>query len=236
VPSRPLRLVHSSDLHLGAEVPTPAESAEGLRCVVDAAIALRADAIVLPGDLVDHNHVPDRVLGLLISELARFGRHSFVLPGNHDTFEADSVYRRELWHARPPFVHLVGANGEEACVVDELELEVWGRAVVDHDRWFRPLDGVPPRTADRWRVAMAHGHFQLPADERRSSPIFPDDIAAAACDYVALGHWDRQADVSQGCVHAHYSGAPHGPVGMGRALLVDLDPVAGVRVASIRVA
>ena len=65
-------------------------------------------------------------------------------------------------------------------MIPELDLEVWGRPTVDHCREFRPLLGVPPRGPQRWRVVMAHGHFERPnAAEPRSSPIFPEDIAAA---------------------------------------------------------
>jgi hypothetical protein len=93
---------------------------------------------------------------------------------------------------------------------------------------------MPPRQNGHWRIAMGHGHFEYPEDrDGRSSPIFADDIAALSCDYVALGHWDRFVDVSQGDVRAFYSGAPHW-AGTHRALshvvLVTLDPESGVAV------
>ena len=34
-------------------------------------------------------------------------------------------------------------------------------------------------------------------------------IAATAADYLALGHWDRAAQVGDGTIPAYYSGAPH---------------------------
>ena len=68
----------------------------------------------------------------------------------------------------------------------------------------------------------------------RSSPIFPGEVADATCDYLALGHWDRHVEVSQGGVTAAYSGTPLGtskkePLGWVTA--VDLDPAAGVRLS-----
>jgi DNA repair protein SbcD/Mre11 len=236
VPRRPLRLVHTSDIHLGCEFLSEAEVEAGLRGVVDAAIALDVDALLVAGDLVDHNLVHDRFVSFAIEELRRSGRHSFVLPGNHDPYDDRSIYRRQVWLERSPLIHLVDSETGPDCVVPELDLEVWGRPVVDHWRAFEPLGDMPARTSDRWRIAMAHGHFELPGEAQRSSPIFPEQIAAAPFDYVALGHWDRQSDVSQGGVAAHYSGAPHGPVGRGRALLVTLDDASGVRVETLALA
>jgi DNA repair exonuclease SbcCD nuclease subunit len=152
-----------------------------------------------------------------------------VLPGNHDAYDERSVYRRGVWHDRPPSVHLLDAADAD-LVLPELDLTVWGRPVVDHWREFRPLADMPARPTDRWRVAMGHGHYELPGDDPRSSPIFPEHIAAASADYVALGHWDVQTDVSQGPVIAFYSGAPHRSVRGSRALLVTLDERSGVQV------
>jgi len=56
-------------------------------------------------------------------------------------------------------------------------------------------------------------------------------VAQAPCDYLALGHWDRHTDVSQGRVKAVYSGAPLGPFHNNPTVavtLVDLDPSRGV--------
>jgi DNA repair exonuclease SbcCD nuclease subunit len=228
-----VRLAHTSDVHLGDEY-TGAMARRALSAVVDTASALDADVLLLAGDVFDHNRVADAEIEYLLAELARFARPSVILPGNHDCYDAGSVYRRPVFARRPPHVHLLDDDASSLCRLLELEVEVWGRAVVDHHRGFRPLADAPARTTDRWRIGLAHGHFELPgASEPRSSPIFPEDIAASSCDYVALGHWDRHADVSQGEVRAFYSGAPHwtGTThDLSHLLLVTLDPELGVDV------
>jgi hypothetical protein len=61
-------------------------------------------------------------------------------------------------------------------------------------------------------VALAHGHYEPP--ETRARPLRPswvfgdEEIAATAADYLALGHWDRPAEVGNGTVPAFYSGSP----------------------------
>ena len=101
-----------------------------------------------------------------------------------------------------------------------------------HTPEFRPLAGIPserPPEADHWRVTIAHGHYHYPDDtEERSSPIHPHEIADANCDYIALGHWERFEDVSQGEVTAFYSGSPMGASSARDKIavnVVDLDPV-----------
>ena len=46
-----------------------------------------------------------------------------------------------------------------------------------------------------------------PDDRHRAYQITPEEIAASAQDYIALGHWDVPHDMSSGDVTAHYSGS-----------------------------
>jgi len=100
--------------------------------------------------------------------------------------------------------------------------------MLSHTPAFRPLEGMPTQRNSHWMVALAHGHFHFDDDrDQRSSPIYPPEIAAAPCDYLALGHWDRHVDVSQGRVTAVYSGtargsSPRDP--LGEVTVVDLNP------------
>lgn len=113
---------------------------------------------------------------------------------------------------------------------------------MDAERWeespsasteFLPLEGMPAAGNGHWLVALAHGHFHFEYDtDRRSSPIYPDEVARAPCDYLALGHWDRHVDVSQGRVKAVYSGSPLGAVQTNDTVavtVVDLEPTTGVQ-------
>lgn len=228
--ARPLRLLHTSDLHLGCDylgdLPRLA-----MQRVVDLARDLSVDALLLAGDLFDHNRVSDGELGSFLDELGRFPGASIILPGNHDCFDGDSIYRRAAFVQRPARIHLLDGT-EDHLALPELDLAVWGRPVIDHCREFRPLVGAPAAWPASWRIVMGHGQFELPGTrDPRSSPIFPHDIASANCDYVALGHWDIRTDVSQVGITAFYSGAPHHgdqQRGLSEVLSVTLDPEGGV--------
>jgi DNA repair exonuclease SbcCD nuclease subunit len=87
--------------------------------------------------------------------------------------------------------------------------------------------------SDHWLVALAHGHYHFEHDtDRRSAPIYPQEVADSPCDYLALGHWERHVDVSQGDTRAVYSGSPLGALQSNDQVTVtvaDLDPDSGVR-------
>ena len=55
-------------------------------------------------------------------------------------------------------------------------------------------------------------HYEPPetwANPLRPSWLISDEmIAATEADYLALGHWDRAAQVGGGSVPAYYSGSP----------------------------
>ena len=224
---RRIRLIHTSDTHLGDDWdPGAAESA--LSAVVDGVHLLRADALLISGDVFDNARISDAVLHFFIGEMARARVPAVILPGNHDLYDVASLYRRAPFQTAPDNLHVITGTHGQTLSFPSLTLDIWGRAMDSHTPAFRPLGGIPTRRDGHWRVAMAHGHFHFPDDtEERSSPIRPNDIAESACDYIALGHWERFEDVSQNHVAAFYSGSPMGASSARDKIavnVVDLDP------------
>lgn len=207
---RSIRIVHTSDTHLGDDWdPLAAERA--LSAVVDGVIDLEADLLLIAGDVFDNARISDGVLDFFVDEMARAVVPAVILPGNHDLYDSASLYLRGPFTDAPGNLHIITGTRGETIVFPDLTLEVWGRAMDSHTPAFRPLAGVPTHRNEFWRVAMAHGHYHFPDDtEERSSPIRSPEIAGAACDYIALGHWERYEDVSQDGVTAFYSGSPCG--------------------------
>ena len=226
-----LRLVHTSDTHLGDPMGHP-RAEEVLSSVVDAVERLGADALLLAGDVFDNERVSDDVVARFVAEMGRMDAPVIVLPGNHDLAHKTSVYLRPPFDDAPPNLRVLTDPEGETVSLPDLGLELWGRAMLSHTPDFRPLEGMPDPAEDRWLVALAHGHFHFEDDrDQRSSPIYPDDVAASNCHYLALGHWDRHVDVSRADTTAVYSGCPYGPIGapeQGAVCVVDLDPDAGV--------
>ena len=230
---RKIRLIHTSDTHLG-DGWEPGAAERALSAVVDGVRTLSADALLIAGDVFDNARISDDLLDFFVGEMGRAEVPAIILPGNHDLYDAGSLYRRAPFDNVPSNLHIIRGTMGETITLESLTLDVWGRAMDNHTPAFRPLAGMQCATGGRWLVAIAHGHFHFPDDtEERSSPIYGRQVAEAPCDYLALGHWERFEDVSQGSVTAYYSGSPMGAAterGQVAVNVVDFDPESEISV------
>jgi DNA repair exonuclease SbcCD nuclease subunit len=203
-------LVHSSDLHVDHDHTEPVyegDGTAGLRWVLDTARGLDAHAVLLVGDVFDHNRQTPATMDRVLNLMADAGRPLVFLPGNHDPLTPDSVYRR-YGLGDLPQVYVIGLTHAQAVEFPEHELEIWGHAHVDYDNMV-PLRSPRPRST-RWQIVLAHGHYEADGvPPLRPSWLISDaEIEATGADYVALGHWNRPAQVGNGRVPAYYSGSP----------------------------
>ncbi|HIN05183.1 MAG TPA: hypothetical protein EYM65_02950, partial [Dehalococcoidia bacterium] len=95
-----LKLIHTSDIHLGDEIGHPA-SVEALKAVVDAVPGLGGDVLLLVGDIFDNGRVGNDVLEGFLDQISRLTVPAVLLPGNHDLYADDSVYLREPFNHKP---------------------------------------------------------------------------------------------------------------------------------------
>jgi len=243
VPRRPLRLLHTADVHLdgdsyGTREERAAHRERGLqlfRRIVDRAVTDDVDLVLIAGDLFDHNRVTDETVAVVHAELRRLGRSVVILPGNHDALYPNAIYDRHDLTRDARHVHVIRRLDGEVVDLPGLEAMVWGRAMEEHEPAFSPLAGIPSRDRHRWCLAMGHGFFYEDHERpERSSPIFAGEIRDTGWDYLALGHQHVTMDVSQGAVTAYYAGAPIREGSDRRAdgslLRIDLSDAGGVRI------
>jgi len=209
-PRQDIVLVHSSDLHVDDDPSEPGygdDGTTGLRWVLDTARAVDADLVLLVGDTFDNNRQSAAILQRVTQMLDDVGRPVVILPGNHDPLTPDSVYRRS-GIADLPQVHVIGLTHDIAVAFPDFDMEIWGHAHHHYDDMV-PLRSPRPRAA-RWHVALAHGHYEADGvPPLRPSWLISDaQIAATEADYLAMGHWNRAAQVGNGVVPAYYSGSP----------------------------
>src|SRR5229473_4028999 len=205
-------LVHSSDLHVDDErIATlhDGDGTGGLSAVLATARAFGADIVLLAGDTFDNHMVTSATIDRAGRLLADAGLPIVILPGNHDPATPDSVYVRGGFE-QIANLRILGITHDRAVAFPAQQLEIWGNAHRDYHDMVPLRD--PPARATRWHVAMGHGHYEPPetwANPLRPSWLISDDmIAATDADYLALGHWDRAAQVGGGAVPAYYSGSP----------------------------
>ncbi|MBI2349462.1 MAG: metallophosphoesterase [Deltaproteobacteria bacterium] len=229
---REVVIVHSSDLHLGADYSADQSRPDTLSVlpeVLAAAAAARADLVILAGDTFENNRLPPPLLERAAGMMSRFNAPIVILPGNHDPLTPDSLYRRGEF-ASVPNLCVLGLTVGEAALFPALDLEVWGKPHLDYAD-MSPLSD-PRSRSTRWQLAAAHGHYidgsEEPGRLIASWLIRRDEVTATGADYVALGHWNRAARVGDPEIHAYYSGSPDYA---GTVNLVRLKPDGAVAVA-----
>lgn len=200
-PRRAVRLLHTSDVHVGE---TEGDVAT-LASVIQIAAAHDVDAVLVVGDLFDHNRVKTPVVEAVAALFGRLDVPVVILPGNHDSLVAGGVYDRVAF---PDNVQVISDPVGETVSLADLDVDVWGRPHAGYDD-FTPFEGLPGRSGSTWQVALAHGHLVRGGDDlRRAYLITADEIAGSDRDYVALGHWDVAHAVDAGPVRSWYSGSP----------------------------
>jgi len=226
---RRIRLMHTSDLHIGTDI-YPDEALQGFEAMLELSRSTASDAVLIAGDLFDHHRVPKRIVDQVMGDLGDLELPVVILPGNHDAVLKDDINIGNL----PANVSLITRPEGQSVTLEQIGLTIWGRPVFNHVPSFSPLEGMPDRPSGGWFVAMAHGLFMEEVDPMRSSPITPEEVAAATCHYLALGHVHVYRDVSKKGIPAHYSGAPSGSQTKTVAV-VDLDPADGVSVLPLEI-
>jgi DNA repair exonuclease SbcCD nuclease subunit len=205
-------VVHTSDVHVDHEYNARRFGGDGvgpLRAVLSAAQAARADLLLLVGDTFESNRVPSQLVVDAAHALEEYGGHVVILPGNHDPVVEGAVYHHRAMTALSN-VSVLGVTHDDSVLYERFDLEVWGRAH-RHYGDMDPLAAPPPRAA-RWRIALAHGHYEaIPDRSVRARPSWlcgADEITATGADYVAFGHWNRAIRVGACAIPAFYSGSP----------------------------
>jgi DNA repair exonuclease SbcCD nuclease subunit len=218
---RPLRILHSSDLHFLGDQAGRRTVGNQLSTLTDAVRYVGADALLLAGDIFDTPHVPPEEIALLLNTLGNLPLPTVLLPGNHDAH----VFGNRNGAPWPDNVFILEDREGEHLELPDLGLVIWGKPTYDHTPQFRPLEGMPPRPTDAWYVVMGHGLvLDHPDFLGRSSLIMEEELATADCDYIALGHVHAFRDVTRGAAPAFYSGAPWGSTTTPTAALVSFHP------------
>jgi exonuclease SbcD len=207
-----MKLLHTSDLQLDAPFTFLGDGGQRHRKQLQATFCSILDLaqqggysmLLFVGDLFNSNHPLQATVDYVVSMLGGLSIPVCILPGNHDCYDATSIYRRTTF----PINVTVFTDEIDEKMFPELDLALYGRAITGKETKDKPLGGLQPRLKARWHVAMAHGNVVTGLVEDPPRPIHLKDIEKCGMDYVALGDWHSYADYSQGGVRAVYCGAP----------------------------
>lgn len=235
-PAAMFRFLHTADWQLGMEVRSAGPAADRVRAArleaLEALLTLAAEreaaAVLAAGDQFEHNQVDpalvERAAGLLRDKAPC---PVYLIPGNHDPYSRDSVYRRPLWKTLQPKVRVL-AEPTPTPLADGVTL--YPCPLARKSGFDDPTRWIPPREAgDDLRIGLAHGSLDLGEQiAGEGFPIPPDAAERRELDYLALGHWHgRLACPDAPDARTWYPGT-HEPTDFGQrrggsALLVTLD-------------
>ena len=237
---RPLKLVHTSDVHLDSRFTsgTAGEFRNGAErafaAVVQVALDESADLLLIVGDLFDNNRVPDEDFEFVCNQLQRLSCATVLLPGNHDIHDDYSVWHRIELASAGNHVHAVLNHRGDILEFPELGTRVWGKAMAEHAPENIPLAGTPEPTAQGWNIGLAHGQVVEKRAGIGSSQITKQEIGNSGFDYLALGHVHVWGDMSAGATTACYPGSPvaaYASASGGHVAVVHLSIEGGVSIS-----
>jgi len=242
--------MHLSDLHLGWPAGFLGERAavwaqerdDVLQKAVDLALSPceSVDGVIIAGDLFEHHRPPVAVVEAALRQLSRLtqgGKFLLTVPGNHDEISYhDSVYRQYAEHWPGSLVTQPNPAHVGSYLIRGETVHFYGLAYQGGiTRCEVPLADLPRQDVPGIHIGVFHGSLDCPVTWR-SLPLSSKELAKAAYDYVALGHFHQATWLELGPTVVSYCGAIAGKgfddKGTGRIQLVDLSS-SGARLRSV---
>lgn len=241
-----VRFLQTSDWQLGmtryflegeAQARYTAARIDAVRTLGAVARAQHCDFVLVAGDVFESNLVSTRTVARSLEAMASIGCPVYLLPGNHDTLDAASVYTSEAFRrACPPGVVVLDREGVHRVATGvEVVAAPWFHKPALTDLAAQVLRDAGAPEAGVTRILLAHGPVDvLSPDEddpaRLSLATLEQALAEGLIHHVALG--DRHSRLSVGRTgRIHYSGSPEVTAFRdeipGDVLVVDVDAASG---------
>lgn len=216
----PLRFLHTADWQLGLRaryIPGDAGAdvrnarLRTVRRIGELARDRGAEFAVVAGDVFEHHGLKPATVRKTFDVLKEFRLPVYLLPGNHDPYTPDSLYRSELWERNcPENVHVL-ASPEPVFVRDDAVLLPC--PVLERHGFEDPTEHLTAEFGPSgvFRIGVAHGGIReilesIAGDTYESNnDIHMDTCHRATLDYLALGDWHGLFEVDN---RTRYPGTP----------------------------
>ena len=234
------RFLHIADLHLDApfagrpelKIRLQQAQRDTLTATVDACLEHKVDALLIAGDLADHETVSYDTIAFVRAQLYRLHQQGICVlyaHGNHDPASGSLTL--------PPWVEVFDSRYARMVEIRRRDGQpvgaVVGAGFSRAQEYTSLADGFPHRHNTLPTVGLMH--TQLMEEGGRGTAYAPTSLStleALKYDYWALGHIHRRQSYGH---HIYYSGClcsfSYGDTGPRGALLVD---IAGQGTPSVR--
>jgi 3',5'-cyclic AMP phosphodiesterase CpdA len=196
---KPVRLLHLSDLHFGAE------DSEALKAVETFAAHIKPDGVLIAGDITQSGRRAE--FEAARAWFDKLGFQPIIAPGNHDTpvfhlparmmapFDRYARYMAGL-DAVGRLVELGGGLVRISAINTARGVQSrinWADGVIDLEDLEAALDRLAGGPEGAWRILVCHhplaepGHSRIAVDTRRGGEALRR-CAAARVDAILTGH------------------------------------------------
>lgn len=221
-----MKFVQFADAHLDSSISgrlnLPGHKRDALREDILNSVAraltlasdIKADLVLIAGDLFDYESVDARTCAWLSDALAGMdGIRVFITPGNHDSLRPGSPYSPSSGIPWPENVHIFSSGSFETVDIPELACSVTGIAHIHGGVKDRLLANRISRPSAQTSILLFHGSRDgyRPSEKEVTLPFSDDELLAQGFTYAAIGHYHSFGAIEQGgSVRAAYSGCVQG--------------------------
>ena len=202
-----MRLLHTSDLHLGRK-----GREEDIWKQWEKIVALtqqeKVDILIIAGDIFDNGQAERRLKQRFCSSLERLTREGItvlVIPGNHDLRQGNALEGIELPGVKVAFDYEVVILEGIAFHLFPFSPEITGQDLVK----------IRQKTEAKFEIGVCHASYvairdifnDLGDSQAIHIPLLPEDVKLLQFDYLALGHYHNAKYWQVGKTHCVYPGS-----------------------------
>lgn len=224
--TRTLRLLHSSDWHIGMTRRHLSESSravflnsrlDAIERLCDIAIDEAVDGMLVAGDVFDSAQLSPTIVLPLLELLGDVPSPVVLVPGNHDSYQYESVYRSTAFLQNKPDNVFVAEKPQLLDIIPNCQLAVgpFTNRFPSKNPIFTAAELFSDKNTEDYRVLVGHGGvdtFAPDMDNKDNSDVIASAeleqlLTTRSIDYIALG--DRHSTASVGASQRiWYSGSP----------------------------
>ena len=207
-----MKILHTADLHIGAELSYLDLNREARRYEVLAVFkriteickSEGVEVCLIAGDLFDSNSAAKAFFGPVRDYISDAKDTKFLyVAGNHDPLDASSPFLNE----RLPENLTVFGTEYETVIFEDLKLRVTGRSFSHSQMQYKSTEPMPE---DEYINIMLM-HCDFAAAGSIYNPITAENVMSSGADYFALGHIHKRTAVEKvSKTFTSYPGCPEG--------------------------
>ncbi len=217
-----VRFIHTADWQLGLRVRYIPGDAGALvrnaRLKTAATIGAlakerKADFVVVAGDVFEHHGLKADTLRKTFDIWAEYPCPIYLLPGNHDPYTPDAIYRTNLWKQEAPEQVKVLSGFHPLLLPTKEPAYLFPCPLLDRHTLEDPTEHLKADFGPQgcFRIGVAHGSIGellrgiVDDPYALNNSLSAETAKRAGLDYLALGDWHGLLKVDE---RSYYSGAP----------------------------